>query len=305
MVKRDLTNQRFGRLVVQYELPERKNGKIYWHCHCDCGNEKDIAGVQLTKTSHPTQSCGCLQRERTRLANQSADLTGQHFGRLTVLQRLPNSSQWECQCECGNKITTTTNHLNSGHTQSCGCLQKDRTSEASFINLTGKTFGYWFVQGLDVERSTPKIKYYNCICRCGTQKSVNGKILARGDSQSCGCLNISHGELKIRNLLTEYNIPFEVEKTFDDCINPKTGKKLRFDFFVNNKYLIEFNGKQHYEEAPNWREPLADLQYRDSVKQKWANTHNIPLIIIPYTRLNTMTVNDLLINQTTEEVKSE
>lgn len=153
MVKRDLTNQRFGRLVVQYELPERKNGKIYWHCHCDCGNEKDIAGVQLTKTSHPTQSCGCLQREHTHLANQSADLTGQHFGRLTVLQRLPNSSQWKCQCECGNKITTTTNHLNSGHTQSCGYLQKDRTSEASFINLTGKTFGYWFVQGLDVERS--------------------------------------------------------------------------------------------------------------------------------------------------------
>ena len=122
MRKVDLTGRRFGRLAVQYELPERRNGRIFWHCKCDCGNEKDVAGVQLTKTEHPTQSCGCLQRERTRLANQSEDLSGKKFGSLTVLRRIPNSSKWECLCECRNHVITDTNHLNMGQTRSCGCL---------------------------------------------------------------------------------------------------------------------------------------------------------------------------------------
>ena len=42
-------------------------------------------------------------------------------------------------------------------------------------------------------------------------------------------------------LLTENNIPFIQEKKFDSCISPK-GNPLRFDFYVNNKYLIEYDG---------------------------------------------------------------
>jgi hypothetical protein len=33
-----------------------------------------------------------------------------------------------CKCECGNTITTTANSLKSGHTKSCGCLQKERVA---------------------------------------------------------------------------------------------------------------------------------------------------------------------------------
>lgn len=54
---------------------------------------------------------------------------------------------------------------------------------------------------------------------------------------------MSRGEIKIYNLLKEYGISFEREKTFKDCINPKTNRALRFDFFIDNKYLIEYNGK--------------------------------------------------------------
>jgi hypothetical protein len=71
---------------------------------------------------------------------------------------------------------------------------------------------------------------------------VRSNNLLSGDTQSCGCSRLSHGEIKISKLLQEYNISFEMEKSFDTCINPKTGKKLRFDFFVNNQYLIEYNG---------------------------------------------------------------
>lgn len=58
------------------------------------------------------------------------DLTGQRFGRLTVLRRYEkNSSQgktlWLCKCDCGTETTVTTSNLKSGHTQSCGCSRVD------------------------------------------------------------------------------------------------------------------------------------------------------------------------------------
>ena len=52
------------------------------------------------------------------------DLTGQTYGRLTVLKRVGtkyNSPLWECICVCGNIMFTVTSHLRSGNTFSCGC----------------------------------------------------------------------------------------------------------------------------------------------------------------------------------------
>jgi len=60
--KIDLTGRRFGRLVVLYECNERKNGKVVWHCRCDCENEVNVRSGGLT--SGNTTSCGCYNRER-------------------------------------------------------------------------------------------------------------------------------------------------------------------------------------------------------------------------------------------------
>jgi len=59
---RDLKGQRFGRLLVLYDTGERKNGRVIWHCICDCGNEVDRRSDHLT--SGATKSCGCYNRER-------------------------------------------------------------------------------------------------------------------------------------------------------------------------------------------------------------------------------------------------
>jgi len=58
------------------------------------------------------------------------DLTGQTYGRLTVVARahdLPSRrSQWRCRCICGGEVVTTSNNLRTGKTQSCGCLRLER-----------------------------------------------------------------------------------------------------------------------------------------------------------------------------------
>lgn len=57
------------------------------------------------------------------------DLTGQKFGRWTVIKYIGNS-KWLCKCDCGNIKVVQGGSLKNGNTQSCGCLQKEK---ASFI----------------------------------------------------------------------------------------------------------------------------------------------------------------------------
>lgn len=64
------------------------------------------------------------------------DLSGQVFGRLTVLHgagRCPSnrSVMWDCVCECGTLRVISSNSLRSGVSRSCGCYQKQQVSEAA------------------------------------------------------------------------------------------------------------------------------------------------------------------------------
>lgn len=61
------------------------------------------------------------------------DLTGQKFGRLTVIERVEDHVspkgrkyvRWECKCDCGNDIIVFGSNLGRKHTMSCGCLNKE------------------------------------------------------------------------------------------------------------------------------------------------------------------------------------
>jgi len=57
------------------------------------------------------------------------DLSGQRFGRLTVIERA-GTNQWKqplwlCICDCGNTTIVDRCKLKSGNTRSCGCLRVD------------------------------------------------------------------------------------------------------------------------------------------------------------------------------------
>lgn len=61
---------------------------------------------------------------------KALELTGQRFGRLTVIERAENNKRgdtmWLCQCDCGNTtIIVKGAYLKSQGTQSCGCLRKE------------------------------------------------------------------------------------------------------------------------------------------------------------------------------------
>lgn len=63
------------------------------------------------------------------------DITGQKFGRLTVISYFPgtveNPGKWLCRCICGNTKKVDGNHLRRGNCKSCGCLAREETSKRS------------------------------------------------------------------------------------------------------------------------------------------------------------------------------
>lgn len=59
------------------------------------------------------------------MSRKFKDISGQKFSRLTALYRLHNikgCTKWLCVCDCGRLTEVTINHLQIGHTKSCGCL---------------------------------------------------------------------------------------------------------------------------------------------------------------------------------------
>ena len=57
-------------------------------------------------------------------STRKLDLTGQRFGKLTVLRPAENigtRTAWLCRCDCGQELTVTTRDLRRGRRTSCGC----------------------------------------------------------------------------------------------------------------------------------------------------------------------------------------
>lgn len=88
---RDLSNQKFGRLLVLCMAP-RHGKRIKWTCRCDCGAMKDVLGESLT--SRHTSSCGCLERENRKTASITHGVTID--GRMTREYRIWTNMKTRC-----------------------------------------------------------------------------------------------------------------------------------------------------------------------------------------------------------------
>lgn len=247
---------------------------------------------------------------------KAIDLTGQKFNRLTVIERdtekkdKSRQAWWKCKCDCGNEISVRGQSLRNGNTQSCGCYGFEKRCEGirksekvlehckemsklqkkDMLNFrSGKLL---VIEATNLSKNGSAI--WKCKCDCGNICYVTQDCLRKGDTKSCGCIK-SFGEEKISSLLLDNNIYFEREKQFDTCVFLDTNKKARFDFWVNNKYVVEFDGKQHFIENNFFEQSLEDIQLHDKIKNEWCKNNHIPIIRIPYTHLEKMCLNDLLL----------
>lgn len=111
---------------------------------------------------------------------------GSLIGRWTVLEETRKSGKkyYKCRCECGTVKEVYYRSLESGISQSCGCLRRELLHGRA-VDLTGNRYGKLVVLGPDKARNG----YFICECECGNRKSIRGTSLTKseGNTVSCGC----------------------------------------------------------------------------------------------------------------------
>ena len=125
------------------------------------------------------------------------DLTGQKFGKLTVIERCENyitpkgqhNTQWLCKCDCGNETKVRARNLKNGKTKSCGhCNDIKPCDKFGKLTVIERCENYITQKGLSA-------KQYFCECECGNKVKIRGSNLKSGSYKSCGhCNNINPGD---------------------------------------------------------------------------------------------------------------
>ena len=307
-------NQIYG----DFKVIEYTGNKIYL-CECiHCGYQRTYNSQAITqaKKKDTAMRCGCIK---------SGIKKGDKFGRLTAIERdLDRAGQgrvyWKFLCDCGNIVSHSSHVLKSGNTKSCGCLgletsiKKMDAIHSKYEDLTGNKFELLTV----LRQATPeeyahrpkKCRYWYCLCECGNSHIASTSDLKQGKVKSCGCLN-SLGEQRITKILSENGYNFAKQFYFED-LKSSEGRKYYFDFGILNKnnqleYLIEFDGIQHFSENHQFGQDkettFENIKRRDETKNNYCFSNNIPLIRIPYYKLDTLKLKDLEITTTDFIVK--
>lgn len=114
--------------------------------------------------------------------------------------------------------------------------------------------------------------------KCGTVWKIAPHELLKG--VGCPKCKSSKGEKRVMNFLSENNITYISEKYFKW---KEQTKKYRYDFFLPEyNVLIEYHGRQHYEETTMCRSSLEERKKDDEIKEINAIKNGLKYIVIPY-----------------------
>lgn len=153
---------------------------------------------------------------------KAIDLTGQKFGRLTVVSKAEtknNAAVWNCVCDCGKSVFVFGYNLRKGHTRSCGCLREEKLGNKC-KNIKGKRFGR-LVANCRAENNG-KVTMWKCQCDCGNEAVVATYRLINGETKSCGCLRnelLKNGNRK--HGLSKHRLSHVWAGMKQRCFNPK------------------------------------------------------------------------------------
>lgn len=184
---------------------------------------------------------------------------------------------------CGKEFESRIGNVVSGTKKSCNCQSGGK------IDLTNKIF-YSSVKAIaptEKRAKTDDSVIWKCKCLwCGDIFEASCSRLRNGSITSCGCSSGSLGERIIHRLLKEHGIPFEREYSLPNL--KKNTKLYKFDFYVDNSYIIECDGQYHKTDV--------ERQKDDGIKDAFCLSNNIPIICIPIEHLKDISFEDITLN---------
>lgn len=232
-------------LVLNEENDINQKGIKFYKCQCvRCGKIFTTRKSQIGKI----ETCGCGRKGTPRI-----DLTGQRFGRLTVISPTvaeDGAAAWLCQCDCGNKVIYKARALRQSKTKSCGCLKMD-VLHAKAKDLTGMNFGFLTVIKR-VENIGSRTAYL-CRCQCGKEKVIAALNLTTGKTISCGCYKDKRCGEKFRTHgLTETRLYNVWSGIHFRCGENSKGANRKNYFLRGIRVCDEWSGKNGFQAFHDW-----------------------------------------------------
>lgn len=258
-----------------------------------------------------------IKPKRGRYKYNSGDKVGP-YGVILLERKYKRRDRWygSFQCPyCNSNFIAAIHDVQDGSSRSCGCLDNStkQWSNGDTKWNDGDYIGPYKIKL--VSRLNKKDKkgkplglfecpYCDINSTCNRTFIVPIERVSNGITSSCGCRKISHGEEKIIQTLNNSNIKYYCQYSFNDCINPDTGRVLRFDFFLPEyNYCIEYDGQQHFlkyvqDYGSGWNnvDTYRQCHKRDLIKNYYCEEHNIGLLRIPYYDYNKIDINYIFKN---------
>ena len=182
---KDISGQRFGRLVAIEPLRSEKGRGVIWRCKCDCGGEIEVCASRLINGKN--KSCGCLNKE----IKERADITGQRFGRLVAIRPdhvdEKRRTCWLFRCDCGNEKIMPAAAVKFHRVRSCGCLYLEHASNLNKQDIEGQRFDRLTAIRPTENRDASGSIIWECLCDCGNIILQSVNVLNGGRVHSCGC----------------------------------------------------------------------------------------------------------------------
>jgi hypothetical protein len=197
----NLIGQKIGKLTI---LSRRENGKIAWNCKCDCGKDILVSQEKFNRFKKIDEiiSCGCSNKKLTWIIKHKTQVPWTEEEKELLRQNAPTKTIDELskiiplhsksairnkQRSLGIKVTEETKLKIFKNNFS-------KIKKTRLINLNGLRVG-----NLRVIRRSENIEnhhqvHWDCLCDCGSIKSIRGERLRKNNVRSCGCISKSRGD---------------------------------------------------------------------------------------------------------------
>lgn len=179
MQRRDITNQRFGKLVALYRLPEVGS---FWMCRCDCGKEIKVKLPNLLRGV--TQSCGCTPKHTTR--------RGTHHKSRTPVYHVWTSIKMRCL------VPQTPGYKDYGGRGITVCDRWKDSFENFYADMGDIPF-----EGAQIDRIDNDGNYEPNNCRWAT------RIENANNQRKTIKIQVGNEEIPLSYLVRDLNIPHE------------------------------------------------------------------------------------------------
>lgn len=187
------------------------------------------------------------------------DLTGQKFGRLTVIKH-DRYGIWTCKCDCGNESHTSTNALTTGNAQSCGCRHKEIVGKNSTKHGLSKTRLYSI--------------FRNMKCRCYTLSASKYEIYGGRGIKICDEWLTDFLSFYNWAITNDYSDELSIDRiNSNDNYEPSNCRWATSKVQNNNtnqNHVISYKGKS--QTLAEWADELK-LSYKvlsERIRRKWS-----------------------------------